>query len=236
MYFSDLHLNNEKEFRTIYKRLQNQILEESPDLILNAGDFANVESKEVESQFLHISEGKIPYFYVRGNHDFYLSGLAPYADQKYTREMEDVVIVAGTMWTNFLNSEEERNNYELMLNDIRFIRNWGSTGALVEFLDFEAFLRRKLAEHKDKKIVVLTHHAPSKRSISPRFANSRCNGSFVNDLDSLIEDNPQIKLWVHGHVHQSFDYKIGECRVVCHPRGYPGEENYSKYQAKFVEI
>lgn len=32
----------------------------------------------------------------------------------------------------------------------------------------------------------------------------------------------QADLWVHGHVHESFDYWIGRCRVVCNPRGYPG--------------
>jgi len=25
---------------------------------------------------------------------------------------------------------------------------------------------------------------------------------------------------VHGHIHESFDYQVGNCRVVCNPRGY----------------
>jgi len=37
-------------------------------------------------------------------------------------------------------------------------------------------------------------------------------------------DHPQIKLWTHGHTHHEFDYMIGECRVVCNPRGYHGYE------------
>jgi hypothetical protein len=28
-------------------------------------------------------------------------------------------------------------------------------------------------------------------------------------------------LWVHGHVHDSFDYRVGRARVVANPRGYP---------------
>ena len=35
-----------------------------------------------------------------------------------------------------------------------------------------------------------------------------------------IMDNPNIKLWIHGHVHNNFDYMIGDTRVICNPRGY----------------
>ena len=26
-------------------------------------------------------------------------------------------------------------------------------------------------------------------------------------------------LWVDGHTHDSFDYQVDNCRVVCNPRG-----------------
>ena len=42
----------------------------------------------------------------------------------------------------------------------------------------------------------------------------------------MILDNPQIKYWSHGHTHESMDYMIGDCRVVCNPKGYhPTEVN-----------
>jgi hypothetical protein len=31
-----------------------------------------------------------------------------------------------------------------------------------------------------------------------------------------------VDLWVHGHTHSSFDYKLGKTRIICNPRGYPG--------------
>lgn len=34
-----------------------------------------------------------------------------------------------------------------------------------------------------------------------------------------------VKLWVHGHMHNASDYVIGDTRVVCNPKGYPGEKN-----------
>ncbi len=39
----------------------------------------------------------------------------------------------------------------------------------------------------------------------------------------LIERH-QPALWVHGHTHTSFDYRIGASRIVCNPHGY-GDEN-----------
>ena len=29
-----------------------------------------------------------------------------------------------------------------------------------------------------------------------------------------------MKLWVHGHTHDSFDYEVNGTRVLCNPRGY----------------
>ena len=31
------------------------------------------------------------------------------------------------------------------------------------------------------------------------------------------------RLWIHGHTHDSFDYRLNETRVVCNPRGYATE-------------
>ena len=46
------------------------------------------------------------------------------------------------------------------------------------------------------------------------------NGAYHSDLSDIMLDNPQIKLWTHGHTHHPFDYVIGETRIVCNPRGY----------------
>jgi hypothetical protein len=46
------------------------------------------------------------------------------------------------------------------------------------------------------------------------------NGGYSSDLSEFILDHPQIKMWTHGHTHDTFDYMIGSTRVVCNPRGY----------------
>jgi predicted phosphodiesterase len=85
---------------------------------------------------------------------------------------------------------------------------------------------------------VITHHLPSKHSVSPRFANDVLSAAFASNVDDLVE---QANLWIHGHTHDPFDYQLGKCRVVCNPRGYPDRlrdryENRGFDAAKIIEI
>jgi hypothetical protein len=43
-------------------------------------------------------------------------------------------------------------------------------------------------------------------------------------MEEFIMDRTQIKVWTHGHTHDTFDYMVGSCRVICNPRGYTGYE------------
>ncbi|MDH4313123.1 MAG: hypothetical protein OEW57_15985, partial [Gammaproteobacteria bacterium] len=49
--------------------------------------------------------------------------------------------------------------------------------------------------------------------------NVSASGSLGSDYDALIEDCGPA-LWIHGHVHESFDYRIGRTAIACNPRGY----------------
>jgi predicted phosphodiesterase len=88
------------------------------------------------------------------------------------------------------------------------------------------------------KLVVVTHHAPSALSTPPEFAHQYdMNGGYRSHLDYFVEEHPQIKLWMHGHMHDPVDYTIGSTRVVSNPRGYIGyEANASKFQLKYLEL
>lgn len=86
--------------------------------------------------------------------------------------------------------------------------------------------KRWLLQHyhknKAKHNVIVTHHAPSMKSVAPRFANEISSAAFASHLDQLVLDlKPD--LWVHGHTHTCFDYPLGQTRIVCNPRGYPNE-------------
>lgn len=67
--------------------------------------------------------------------------------------------------------------------------------------------------------MVVTHHAPSARSVEPKYAGSPLNAAFVSNLDALVERSGA-DLWIHGHTHYPVDYAIGATRVFSNPRGY----------------
>ena len=80
-----------------------------------------------------------------------------------------------------------------------------------------AFLERELRARDRARTVVVTHHAPSLRSTQQK--GEDWDHLYGSGLDDLIEDCGPA-LWIHGHVHQSFDYQIGCTRILCNPRGY----------------
>jgi Icc-related predicted phosphoesterase len=66
--------------------------------------------------------------------------------------------------------------------------------------------------------------APSFLSIHEKHKNNmNINGSYASDLSDLILDTKP-SLWFHGHMHTSFDYMVGDTRILCNPRGYIGHE------------
>ena len=87
-------------------------------------------------------------------------------------------------------------------------------------------------------VIVVGHHTPSAKSCHPRYAHdSLMNGGYHSDLSEFILDRPSIKLWTHGHTHEDFDYMIGDCRVVCNPRGYINyEPRADNFKLKVVEV
>jgi Icc-related predicted phosphoesterase len=106
-----------------------------------------------------------------------------------------------------------------------------------KMLEYIQVTTAMLGENTNKYVVV-GHHAPSKASTHPRYQTEVImNGAYSSRLDQFILDNPQIKLWTHGHTHEEFDYMIGTTRVVCNPRGYINyEERADEFKLKYVEI
>jgi 3',5'-cyclic AMP phosphodiesterase CpdA len=144
-------------------------------------------------------------------------------------KIKDWVFLCCTLWTDFRNENPlEMMEASRFLNDYRTIRIGSNYRKLNpdDTLGFHkksrAFLEEKLEEFKNQKVWVATHHAPSYESIHPKYRMETTNGSYASNLDDLILSNPQIKYFSHGHTHSSFRYKIGECEVICNPRGYYG--------------
>jgi predicted phosphodiesterase len=186
----------------------------------------------------------VPVLYVLGNHEFY-KGATPRLLDKVREEAlgsnvrileRDTVILDGvrflgaTMWTDMA-----------LVGDVPV----GMAAAAATMADFKLirvspkyrrlrpedtvtfhhqarrWLEDELATTKGPRVVV-THHAPLPESLHPAYRADRGNAAYASDLRGLIE-RAQPNLWIHGHVHHAHDYRVGGTRVVCNPRGYPGE-------------
>ncbi len=153
-------------------------------------------------------------------------------------DIGSVRFLGSTLWTDFNLYGEGKPGIgramdaaALMMNDFAYI-DWRMlpqrellTPDHTRRLHKQAlgWITSELAEPRAKTTVVVSHHAPSPSSVHQRFLESVLSPAFVSDLDDLIRScGPD--LWVHGHVHDSFDYIIGRTRVLCNPKGY-GDEN-----------
>jgi Icc-related predicted phosphoesterase len=201
--------------------------------------------------------------YVAGNHEFYNGKF--YAGIQYLRNecakfpnvyflendtkiIDDVVFVGATLWTD-MNRGDPLTLHAVrdMMNDFRIIRNdqKGYTplkpaDVALRHRETLQYFRLMLSEHKDKKCVVVGHHSPSFQSVHEEYKSQYLmNGAYHSDLSEFIMDHPQVKLWTHGHTHHTFDYVIGETRVICNPRGYQSDgysEDTGFDPAKIVEV
>jgi hypothetical protein len=143
--------------------------------------------------------------------------------------IEGVLFVGGTLWTD-MNRGDPLTLHAIgdMMNDFRVIRNdeLGYTKLRPSHVAERhrktvGYIKQIVDANRDNKCVVVGHHAPSFQSIAEQYKHDTLmNGGYASDLSEFILDRPQIKLWTHGHMHQTFDYMIGETRVVCNPRGY----------------
>ena len=99
-----------------------------------------------------------------------------------------------------------------------------------------AFIERELsaAEAAGETAVVVTHHAPTPRSIRPWYRGNSLNPAFASDLDRTIARYAP-RFWIHGHMHDSLDERLGDTRVLANPGGYTPAENPSFNPALCVD-
>jgi predicted phosphodiesterase len=100
-----------------------------------------------------------------------------------------------------------------------------------------AWLCEVLPKGTPEKTVVITHHAPHRLSVQPRYERDLVTGAYASDLTHLMG---QAALWMHGHMHDSVEYRVNGTRVVCNPRGYArrdgGQENERFEPGLVIEI
>jgi len=224
------------------------------DFLILAGDI-DIGIKNSVYSISHLSNN--PIIQIAGNHEYYRryfeneinaiddvrsAGWNYLENHTYISQEHNIKFIGCTLWSDFNifnNQQESMILSERYINDFFLInhngRNFRPEYALKIHKTSLSFLNRELESPFMGKRVVITHHAPSKYSIHPRFQDSPLTPSFVNNLEKLIL-RYQPDLWIHGHTHDSFDYYIKNTRVICNPRGYDHELNSSFKEDLVVEI
>lgn len=209
------------------------------DVVVLAGDIDNGAAGIEWAK----AEFRAPAVYLAGNHEYYdgefgeVQAALAGATQGTRIELLDcserviggVRFLGCTLWTDYsLAAESER---AAVIEEARRVnpdyllvrrgdRKFAPEDAIQLCREHRAWLETELAVPFPGKTVVVTHFAPHPRSIAPAYANHPANPGFVVDLEPLMG---RAALWIHGHTHTAFDYAVNGTRVVCNPRGYPGE-------------
>jgi hypothetical protein len=240
---SDLHLEH------LYPT--EMISPGSGEILILAGDILTAKSfktngylHDIYARFLTECSDKFDrVLYVLGNHEHY-GYCFDHTEDKIRDNLPDNIILlhnnkiiienwvflGATFWTD----HNRENPIYMMENNMRMndyssirissnYRKLNADDTLLEHKKSKEYFEQELQNHKDDNVFVVTHMTPSHQSIHEEYRAASLNSAFVSDLDNWILGHPQIKYWAHGHVHNSFDYTIGDCRVICNPHGYRRE-------------
>lgn len=115
------------------------------------------------------------------------------------------------------------------MNDGRFSVGedlWEAAKIVNSYSAFHAnFLNDMLESFFDRKFIIVTHTAPCIETLDKRFENHYSNEWYWNPFmrQILSEHRDKILVWNHGHTHKSNEAVVDGVRIVCNPRGYPGE-------------
>lgn len=208
------------------------------NVLVIAGDVSNSPENAIIELFRIAQYTYAPIVFVPGNHDYFGAAIDDAFDSLVTGGVRvlrpgTAVVIAGvrfigsTLWTDW-----QLNDHEFAAQSwaARHMPEYGRVvrddGELIWPRDvYDEHQRHRLAIGQalsmphDGPTVVVTHHAPSIRSIHPGDRTDVSAGAFASDLEEVMHRHRPV-LWVHGHVHWAVDYRVGDTRVVCNPRGY----------------
>ena len=199
-----------------------------------------------------------PIVYVPGNHEFYrgcfeerlAAGKAACAGTDVHMLDRDTVVLAGVrfvgaiLWTDYRLSGDVDLAMDVCrrgMNDHRLIqvgppgsrRLFRPEDAVALHARDRAFIEAELAITFEGPTVVVTHHGSHPGSVATRYARDPATPGFVSDLGDVIRRG-RPEMWIHGHVHDGFDYRVGVTRLLANPKGYgPKRHGQSPENRKF---
>jgi Icc-related predicted phosphoesterase len=214
------------------------------DIVILAGDI-HLGQGGFKWALENITDKKV--IYVLGNHEFYREatpqlisklkqlskGTHIYVLENEAVSINGVRFLGCTLWTDFQlygDIDVAIAAAQLKMNDFQRIRvspqyhKIKPSHTVVWHKNSRRWIEQEIESCRDEKVIIVSHHAPSIRSIPEKYRSDPLVAAFASNMDDFIEWT-DAKLWVHGHIHESFDYVIGKTRVVCNPFGYVDEPN-----------
>lgn len=172
---------------------------------------------------------------------------------------EDCVVVGTTLWTEAVDGCDPTNSF----NDFNYIHQFKIKSELDRYSSYnelhrsqrdqleKTLLKLRKDVGTDIPIVVVTHHAPSFKSIHPDYVEYNPTSTEYNNINQFIkykklndfyavemkEALSSADVWIHGHVHHKAIYLYpninpgeGDCLILCNPRGYEEKPNFELYK------
>ena len=251
-YLSDLHL----EFMPAPS--DYSLPRTNADVIVIAGDIGVQGDVRYIDWVLEETRGK-PTVVVAGNHEPYLStlqrsirnwqnatrGTHVHFLEREVAEIGGTRFLGATMYTDYLLYGDRATAMycaEIGLNDHRLVflepdlQRFMPGDALQIHRASRQFLETELGKAYGGKNVVVTHHAPSPRSLINGSRPDVLSPAYASDLEDMMA-RYEISVWIHGHLHHSADFFVNRTHVLCNSRGYwPDRLNPDFDPAKVIEI
>lgn len=222
------------------------------DLVILAGD-TNLGTKGIEWAKENIKDKRV--IYLLGNHEYY-KGSYPKTLNKIIEassnsnvtvlennmvEVEGIRFHGATLWTDFslfgspieygVICQGQMNDYKQIRKDPTYSKlRTIDTYKLHQFS--KLWLQESLEESIGYKNVVITHHAPSIRSVPDLYKNNPISSAYASNLEDIIIKYQPL-YWIHGHIHTPVRYKIDETEIICNPHGYL-DEKYNGYDRDLI--
>lgn len=230
-FVSDVHLEHPGQGYLMPPMMENE------DFFIIAGDLSTHVDRSLAIEYMekYLKYGGKKVVYILGNHDYYGSSIEDvnkyweefkgYNDKimvvdhraKYI-EIDQYLVVFATLWCDITEAPDWMLSY---MRDFDMIYNFTKDYEITLHKDSLRSIQEIIDNNPDKKVIVITHHAPIKNG-SLKYSNI----FFYNSLHKFIELNNNIVTWYHGHTHEETSFKYHNTTIKSFINGEIQLEDY----------
>lgn len=255
-FISDLH--NEL-LREIDIQIPDIELDENVDVLVLAGDI-DVQEYGAEYAVRQSKRLGLPVIYVLGNHEFYEAHDRPVSEKvlELTKDtdvyilnaasivIKDTLFIGATLWTDFellgqMYKDRVQNYAAFNVNDYKLIQiidrpfspvfTPSTSSSWHE--EHRDFIEKELGKDFDGKKVVVTHHAPMMECLPIFERKELISACYASNLEWMIRKY-QPDAWLYGHIHYSYESRLGTTSIVSNPVGFQRLSDIPKYYRPLV--